>query len=74
MVRFGKVTCHVGTSRGRGGWLTFNTYYLTNSSGGSKPSDGGGGGGGSHLERDIRGRAVSKKNFLPLWDLSLVLK
>ena len=34
---------------------------------------GGGGGGGSHLERDIRGRAVSKKNFLPLWDLSLVL-
>ena len=44
MVRFGKVTCHVGTSRGRGGWLTFNTYYLTNSSGGSKPSDGGGGG------------------------------
>ena len=73
MVRFGKVTCHVGTSRGRGGWLTFNTYYLTNSSGGSKPSDGGEGG-GSHLECEIRGRAVSKKIFLALWGLSLVLK
>ena len=65
MVRFGKVTCHVGTSRGRGRWLTFNTYYLPNSSGGSKPSDGGRGGGGSHLEREIRGRAVSKKIFCP---------